>query len=52
MWCWRSRKKVNYADSVKNGEVLHTVKKERNALHTIQEGRPFVLDASYVGTAF
>jgi hypothetical protein len=35
MWCWRRMEKISWTDHVKN-EVLHTVKEERNILHTIK----------------
>jgi hypothetical protein len=36
MWCWR-RLEINWTDHVRNEEVLHTVKEERNVLHTIKK---------------
>ena len=36
MWCWRRMEKISWADCVKNEEELHTVKEERNILHTIK----------------
>jgi hypothetical protein len=30
MWCWRRMEKINCTDRVRNGEVLHRVKEERN----------------------
>jgi hypothetical protein len=36
MWCWRRMEKVSCTDRVRNEEVLHRVKEERNILHTIQ----------------
>jgi hypothetical protein len=35
MWCWR-RMEVSRTDRVRNEEVLHRVKEERNILHTIK----------------
>jgi hypothetical protein len=35
MWCWK-RMEINWTDRVRNGEVLHRVKEERNILHTIK----------------
>jgi hypothetical protein len=32
MWCWRKMEKVSWIDLVKNEEVLHRVKEERNIL--------------------
>jgi hypothetical protein len=34
MWCWRRIKKSNWSDRVKNAEVFHAVKEERNILCT------------------
>jgi hypothetical protein len=36
MWCWRRTEKIIWADIVRNKEVLHRVKEERNILHTIK----------------
>jgi hypothetical protein len=36
MWCWRRIEKISWADRVRNEEVLHGVKEERNILHTIK----------------
>jgi hypothetical protein len=33
MWCWR-RIEISWTDHVRNDEVLHRVKEERNILHT------------------
>jgi hypothetical protein len=33
MWCWR---KISWTDCVKNEDVVHRAKKERNTLHTIK----------------
>jgi len=35
MWCWRT--KISW--SVKNEEVLHRIKQERNILHTIKRNK-------------
>jgi hypothetical protein len=35
MWCWRDMEGINLTDRVKTGEVLHRVKEEWNALHTV-----------------
>jgi hypothetical protein len=35
MWCWR-RMKIIWTDRVRNEEVLHRVKEERNIQHTIK----------------
>jgi hypothetical protein len=36
MWCWRRMEKISLTDRVRNGEVLHRVKEERNIVHTIK----------------
>jgi hypothetical protein len=36
MWCWREMEKISWKDRVRNEEVLHRVKKERNIIHTIR----------------
>jgi len=34
MWCWRRVEKISWTDRVRNEEVLHRVKEERNILLT------------------
>jgi hypothetical protein len=36
MWCWRRMEKISWTDRVRNEELLHRVKEERNILHTIK----------------
>jgi hypothetical protein len=36
MWCWRRTEKISWTDRVRNDEVLHRVKEDRNILHTIK----------------
>ena len=36
MWCWRRMKKISWTNRVRNEEVLHRVKEDRNILHTIK----------------
>jgi hypothetical protein len=36
MWCCRRMEKFSWTDRVRNEEVLHRVKEERNILHTIR----------------
>jgi hypothetical protein len=36
MWCWRRMEKVKWTDRVRNEEVLHRVKEDRNILHTVK----------------
>jgi len=52
MWCWRRMEKIIWTNHVINEEVLHTVKEERNILHTIKRRRLAGLVTSYIGTAF
>jgi hypothetical protein len=35
MRCWRRMEKIGWTDRVRNEEVLHRVKEERNIVHTI-----------------
>jgi hypothetical protein len=44
MWCWRRMEKISMTDRVRNEEVLHRVKEERNVLHTIK-----IRKASWIG---
>jgi hypothetical protein len=34
MWCWGRMEKISWTDRVRNEEVLHGVKEDRNILHT------------------
>jgi hypothetical protein len=34
MWYWRRMEKISWTDRVRNEKVLHTVKEDRNILHT------------------
>jgi hypothetical protein len=43
MWCWR-RMEISWTEHVRNEEVLHTVKKDRNILHTIK-----IIKANWIG---
>jgi hypothetical protein len=36
IWCWRRMEKISWTDRVRNEEVLHRVKEERNILLTIK----------------
>jgi len=44
--------KIIWTDHVKTEEVLHTVKKERNNLHTLKEESVIGLATPCIGTAF
>jgi hypothetical protein len=35
MCCWRRTEKITWTDRVRNEEVLHRIKEDRNILHTI-----------------
>jgi hypothetical protein len=35
-WCWRRMENISWTDHVRNKEVLHRVKEERNILHIIK----------------
>jgi hypothetical protein len=51
MWCWRRMEKISWTDGVRNEEVLHRVKEERNILHTIKRKRLTGLVTSCAETA-
>ena len=34
MWCWRRIEDISCTDRMRNEEVLHRVKEDRNVLHT------------------
>jgi hypothetical protein len=36
LWGWRRMEKIRWTDRVRNEEVLHRVKEERNIVHTIK----------------
>jgi hypothetical protein len=36
MWCWRRMERISWTGRVRNEEVLHRVKEERNIVHTIK----------------
>jgi hypothetical protein len=36
MWCWRRMEKISWTDRVRNEEVFHRVKEERNIVHAIK----------------
>jgi hypothetical protein len=37
MWCWGRTEKISWTDPVRNEEVLHRVREERNILHTVKK---------------
>jgi hypothetical protein len=49
MWCWRRMEKISCTDFLKNEEVLHRVKEEKNIIRTV---RLTELVTSCGGTAF
>jgi hypothetical protein len=36
VWCWRRMEKISWTYRVRNEEVLHRVKEERNIVHAIK----------------
>jgi len=46
---WR---KISWTDRARNEEILHSVKKERNTLHTAKRKKANWLVTACVGTAF
>jgi hypothetical protein len=36
LWCWRRMEKISWTDRVRNEEVLHGVKDERNIIRTVK----------------
>ena len=36
MWCWRGMEKISWTDRVRNEEMLHRDKEERNILYTVK----------------
>jgi len=44
--------KIIWTDSVRNGEVLHRVKEERNNLHIMKRRKANWIGVDCVGTAF
>jgi hypothetical protein len=44
MWCWRRMEKISWPDRVRNEEVLHRVKEERNIVHTIKRRKANWID--------
>ena len=47
--CWRRLEKIIWTDHVRNEEVLHLVKKERNILVQETEGRLIGLVTHFIG---
>jgi hypothetical protein len=52
MWCWRRMEKISWTDHVRNEEVVHIVKVERNILHRIKRRKAKWKVTPFVGTAF
>jgi hypothetical protein len=52
MWCWRRMEKISWIDHVRNVEVLHRVKEEKNILHEIQIRKTYSFGDIFLGTAF
>ena len=36
MWCWKRMENISWTDHVRNEEVLHRAKEERNIVHTVK----------------
>jgi hypothetical protein len=36
MCCWRRTEKISWTDRVRNEEVVHRIKEERNILHAVK----------------
>jgi len=49
---WRRLEKIVRTDRMKNGELFHRVKKERNILHAVRRRKTNGLVTYWVGTAF
>ena len=41
MWCWGNMEKMSWGSHVRNKEVLHRVKEERNILHAIKRRKAY-----------
>ena len=52
MFCWRGVKKIGWTDSVRNEEVLHRVKEERNILRTRKRRKANWISHTCIWTAF
>jgi hypothetical protein len=52
MGCWRRLEKISWTDRVRNEEVLHRVKEERNIAQTIKSREANWIGHILVGTAF
>jgi hypothetical protein len=44
MLCCKVMEKISWTDRVRNDEVLHRVKKERNILHTVKRRKAIWID--------
>jgi hypothetical protein len=52
MWCWRRMEKISWTDRVRNEDVLHRVKEERNIVHTIKRRKANWIGHILLGIAF
>ena len=52
MWRFYRKEKISWTDRVRNEEVLHRVKEERNIVYTVKRGMLKELVKSCVRTAF
>jgi hypothetical protein len=41
MWCWRRMEKISWTNLMRNEEVLHRVKEERNVLRTMKRRKAY-----------
>jgi hypothetical protein len=41
---WRGTEKISWTDCVRNEEVLHRVKEERNIIHTVKRSKAIWID--------
>jgi hypothetical protein len=52
VWCWRRMENIIWTDLVRNEEVLHRFKEDRNILHAVKEERLTGLITFCVGNVF
>jgi len=52
MWCCRRMEKISWTNHVRNAEVLHRVKEERNIVHTVNRRKFNWIGQSCIISAF
>jgi hypothetical protein len=52
MWWWKRIEKISWTDCVRNEEVLHRVKEERNIIHTMKRRKANCIGLPSVRKAF